>query len=57
MPRKRYRSDRTTTVLRVTKTRAKEVRGRAGRARKTVFVLTDEMLAFGLNPVPVAAKI
>jgi hypothetical protein len=50
MPRKRYKSDKTTTVLRVTKTRAKEIRTAARREQKTVFVVTDNALAVGLAP-------
>ncbi len=48
MPRKRYRSDKTTTVLRVTKTRAKEVRVAAKKSQETVAVTTDKALAIGL---------
>ena len=48
MPRKRFRSDKMTTVLRVSKTRAKEVRNVAKRSKETVFVVTDKALALGL---------
>lgn len=48
MSRKKYKSDRTTTVLRVSKTRAKEVRNTARRAKETVFIATDKALALGL---------
>ena len=48
MSRKRYPSDKKTTVVRVTKTRAKEIRNVAKRDQQTVFVATDKLLAAGL---------
>ncbi len=48
MSRKRFKSDKTTTVIRVTKTRAKEVRIVAKRDQQTIFLVTDKLLAAGL---------
>lgn len=48
MARKKFKSDRTTTTLRVTKTRFKDVKAVAKKSRETMFVSADKILAAGL---------
>ncbi len=48
MSRKKYKSDRTTTAIRVTKTRFKQVKAIAKRDRQTMFTATDKIIENGL---------
>ncbi len=50
MSRKKYPSDKTTTTVRVTRTRFQQVKTVAKEARKTMFVAVDQILAAGLTP-------
>lgn len=49
MSRKRFKSDKITTVLRVSKVRAKIVRTAAKNAKENLFVTTEKILARGMQ--------
>ena len=50
MPRKRFPSDKKTTVIRATKTRVKDLKKRSKKDNETLFVTTDKALASYLDP-------